>query len=310
MTPLLSIAMPFYNCRSTLAASIQSIIDQTFGQWELLLYDDASTDGSYEVAASFVDPRIVLLRGTNRIHLAAGLNRCIRQARGKYLGRMDGDDISYPERFEIQLKFILENPEVDLISCEGLVFGPNGISVGKLWWTGTDHASLTHYPLVCIPMIHVGWLGKTSWFLENRYDERALIVQDQELLFRAYKHSQFAVVPEVLVGIRFDRIDLRKMLRRRIAWMKYMSWHHQGLAGVPALAIVSAVLCVKAVIDLFAIISHLNYRVLRHRARPISPADAEKWDSVWARNSGTVEELALNPRSIVQAEGSVPCGRT
>ena len=89
-----SVLMPVYNCALYLAEAIESILNQTFTDFELIVLDDGSTDGSAEIAKSYNDSRIVYHCNEKNLGLANNLNVGLRMAKGKYIARMDGDDIS------------------------------------------------------------------------------------------------------------------------------------------------------------------------------------------------------------------------
>ena len=100
MQPLVSIGMPVFNCEKTLIPAVNSILNQTYSNWELFLLDDGSKDKTLEIANSFKDSRIkVIVDGLNK-KLPSRLNQAIEMSQGKYFARMDGDDISYPERLQ------------------------------------------------------------------------------------------------------------------------------------------------------------------------------------------------------------------
>jgi glycosyltransferase involved in cell wall biosynthesis len=101
--PVITIAMPFYNCAATLELAIRSLLNQSYGDFEVLLCDDGSDDQGLAIARSFKDPRLICWSDGRRLRLAARLNECIDRARGRYLARMDADDIAYPDRLAQQL---------------------------------------------------------------------------------------------------------------------------------------------------------------------------------------------------------------
>ncbi len=114
----ISIIMGIYNCEDTLPVAIDSIIAQTYKNWELIMCDDCSTDDTYKVAEEYKDKypeKIILVRNETNKRLAFSLNHCLKYATGEYIARMDGDDISAPERFEKQIAFLKQNPNVDLV---------------------------------------------------------------------------------------------------------------------------------------------------------------------------------------------------
>ena len=104
-----SVIMGFYNNESTLARAINSILNQTYDKWELIMCDDGSTDYSYSIAKDYFKKypdRIKLLQNPKNRHLANALNRCLKVASGEYIARMDADDESLPQRFELQAEFL------------------------------------------------------------------------------------------------------------------------------------------------------------------------------------------------------------
>lgn len=112
----ISVILPFKNAEDTLRAAVNSILKQSLSDFELLLIDDNSHDDSSEVAASIDDQRIKLIKNPGS-GLASALNFGIKQAKGEYIARMDSDDISQPNRFKEQLRYALDHPFIDVISC-------------------------------------------------------------------------------------------------------------------------------------------------------------------------------------------------
>lgn len=115
----IDVILPFYNNEETLACAIQSILTQTHRDFRLLLMDDGSTDGSYRIAHDFErqDHRITLLRNAENQGIVACLNKMLGLSEAQFVARMDGDDISYPDRLASQLVFLQENP--DHAACSG-----------------------------------------------------------------------------------------------------------------------------------------------------------------------------------------------
>ncbi|MEQ8361384.1 MAG: glycosyltransferase family 2 protein [Cyclobacteriaceae bacterium] len=105
---LISVILPCFNAASTIRSSVQSILDQTLNDWELIVVDDASTDASVSIVESFVDDRINLIQLTQNIGYPTAMNEGIAKAKGKYIARMDADDVSASTRLEEQVK-VLEN---------------------------------------------------------------------------------------------------------------------------------------------------------------------------------------------------------
>lgn len=117
-SPRVSFVMGAYNCAPTLDAALQSIVDQTYTNWDLVVCDDASTDGTYEKLLAWqarYPDQMTVLRNAENSKLSFTLNRCLEVASGDLIARMDGDDLSVPERLEAQVAFLDDHPEVDLV---------------------------------------------------------------------------------------------------------------------------------------------------------------------------------------------------
>lgn len=123
-----SVIMGIYNCADTLSEAIDSLLVQSFADWELIMCDDGSTDDTVVVAQSYEEryENILLIQNSRNIGLPATLNRCIECAESEYIARMDGDDISMPNRLEKEVIFLDEHPEYALVSCEMIHFDENG----------------------------------------------------------------------------------------------------------------------------------------------------------------------------------------
>lgn len=128
MKPRISILMGIYNCAPTLSEAIDSLYEQTYKDFKLILCDDGSTDNTYEIAKEYSNKysNIILLRNEKNMKLAYTLNHCLEYADTEYVARMDGDDISLPERFAKQIRFLDENPEYSLVSCPMIYFDETG----------------------------------------------------------------------------------------------------------------------------------------------------------------------------------------
>ncbi|WP_308698567.1 glycosyltransferase [uncultured Thomasclavelia sp.] len=130
-----SIIMGVYNCEDTIDEAIQSILDQTFTNWEFIICDDCSTDNTYQKVQKYVDKypdKIFLIKNEKNSKLAASLNHCLKYARGKYIARMDGDDISIKTRFERQVKFLDEHPEYSVVGSNFIPFNKKDIGITKV----------------------------------------------------------------------------------------------------------------------------------------------------------------------------------
>lgn len=213
-SPAISIGLPFFNAEATLAGAVQSVLAQSFRDWELLLLDDGSTDASLVIARSFHDSRIHLISdGCNR-GISARLNQAVMLARGKYFFRMDADDLSFPARLQKQYDFLERHSEVDLVASNVLYFQSAVEILGTLNVAET-HADITAHPCAGFYMPHPSWAGRRAWFVSNPYDGSYNGAEDQELLYRTHRYSRFACLSEPLLGYREVSRDLSKRFGRR-----------------------------------------------------------------------------------------------
>lgn len=213
--PEVSVLLPVRDGARTLALAMLSVLRQSFDDFELLVLDDGSVDASPEIALGFGDPRVRLLRDGRKQTLAARLNQGIAAAAGRYIARMDADDVCFPERFARQVARLNADKSLDLVACRALIFGDSGAATG-LALHRLSHAALCAQPWNGFLLVHPSWMGRADWFRRFRYRTPELVrSQDQELLLRAYPESRFAVLDEVLLGYRMGPANLRNIFLQR-----------------------------------------------------------------------------------------------
>lgn len=183
--PPVTIGIPFFNAKATLLDSVRSVFAQTHQDWELILMDDGSTDGSLELALSIDDPRVRVYSDGRNKRLAARLNEVARLARHDFVARMDADDLMTRDRIERQLRTLVEHDEVDLVSA-GLVsmsdeLRASGVRVAPQGYEVTAAEVLAGRAWIT----HAAVLGRRPWFLRNPYDESLRVSQDTNLWIRA-----------------------------------------------------------------------------------------------------------------------------
>lgn len=199
MSPKVTVLMPVYNGEKYLREAVDSILAQTFRDFEFVIVDDASTDGSREIVISYADPRIVLVSNERNLGLTASLNRGLDIARGEYVARMDSDDVSLPERLERQVAFMDANPDVGAcgawsldIDHAGNVVGSREMPVGEelnnFYW----RRSLSH------PAAMFRFDREDG----PRYDPAFRYAQDYDLWFRVRARRRLANLPEHLLLYR------------------------------------------------------------------------------------------------------------
>lgn len=229
-----SVIIGIYNCESTLQEALDSLYAQTFQDFEIILCDDGSTDCTYEVALKNQQSHnnIVLLRNAQNLGLNATLNKCLNLARGEYVARMDGDDISLPTRFEKQVKFLDENPKYALVSCPMYMFDANGKwgeTKAKAFPSKED--VIKHIP----SFTHAAVMVRRNVFMEVEgytQSKYLLRVEDCHLWFKIYSLGYVgANLQEALYGMRDDRAATRRrnwVARRNgiyVTWCGYRMFH-------------------------------------------------------------------------------------
>lgn len=209
---LITIGLPVYNSRSTIDLCLQSIYAQSEQEWELVIVDDGSSDGSAEWLISIKDPRVRVIADGKHLGLVARLNQIAELAQGKYLARMDSDDIMMPDRIATQVRFLEAHPTVDVVGSSALAF-PDGSESWRVWRRLEESAGMESL-LRSAMFIHPTIVGKTAWFRENPYREKYYRAEDMELWCRARPHSEYALLRQPLL---FYRVGGRSYLRRYIA---------------------------------------------------------------------------------------------
>ena len=126
---MVSVILGVYNCEKTIRESIDSIVNQTYKNWELIICDDYSNDNTYKIIKEYeklYKDKIIVIRNERNLTLGPTLNKCLKLARGQYIARQDADDISASDRFEKQVKFLDENKDINLIGTSLKLFDEKG----------------------------------------------------------------------------------------------------------------------------------------------------------------------------------------
>ena len=225
--PKVSVLMGAYNCSKTIGASIESIVAQTFADWEMIICDDGSTDNTAEIVKSYAekDARIKLIINEQNHGLSYTLNRCLEIATGEYCARMDGDDLCDPTRFQKQVDFLDNNLGYGFVSTTMNKFDENGLY--QQLQVGENYEPTKRDYVKGSPFCHAPVMMRRSAYLEvggYRVHKKALGVEDYDLWFRLYgKGIKGCVINEPLYSM-FDGRDAlkRRTFKRRLneAWVR------------------------------------------------------------------------------------------
>jgi glycosyltransferase involved in cell wall biosynthesis len=201
--PHVTVLLPVYNGERFLADAVKSVLSQTFRDFELLVVDDGSTDGSATILESFTDPRIRVIKNEKRQKLAGALNRGIESARGMYIARMDADDVCMPERLAAQVGFMDTHPDIGMCGCWVRTIGDHPSS-GTIYKFPETHEEIKASLLFDNPFAHPSTILRKS-FLDKyllRFDGSYYPAEDYELWARALDCFTSANIARVLLQYR------------------------------------------------------------------------------------------------------------
>lgn len=210
IAPRVSVIMPAFNAELYIEETINSILTQTFHDFEFLIYDDCSSDRTYEIIKSFSDRRIRLFRNEFNIGYVKTLNKLIELASGEYIARQDNDDISLSTRLQEQISFLDENPKVGLCGSNVEVFGKmNIISSMPL-----SDEEIRAYMIINNPICHPTVMFRKSIFEEfgiSDYDESLCPAEDYNMWFEISKNTRLANLSNVLLKYRWHNENVSQL---------------------------------------------------------------------------------------------------
>ena len=199
--PLVSILMPVYKTAPYLREAMDSMLSQSFTDYELIVLDDCSPDDAESILDTYTDPRIVRYKGEKNAGLSNVLNVGIGMARGKYIARMDSDDISLPNRLQVQVDYLETHLEVDLVSVGMQLFGARE----DVWVREQNPEKVKINALFHSPVLHASSVWRKDSF-ENqglRFRQERVPAEDYDLWTRALvKGLKLVNLPDVLYQYR------------------------------------------------------------------------------------------------------------
>jgi glycosyltransferase involved in cell wall biosynthesis len=203
-TPLISVCMPVYNAKRFVAEAIKSILEQTLGDFEFLIVDDGSNDGSRRILERHAarDSRIRLVSRPNK-GLVPSLNELVNMANGEFLARMDADDIAMPERFERQVGYLQAHPECAVVGCRVWEIDADGDTVTE-WPTYSDHDEIDafHFRLTGPALLHPSIVMRRDAVVAIGGYRQFAVSEEIDLYLRLAEHWRLGRVPEYLLKYR------------------------------------------------------------------------------------------------------------
>jgi glycosyltransferase involved in cell wall biosynthesis len=198
---MISVLMPVFNTDKYVHQSIQSILNQSFEDFEFIIINDGSTDDSLKIIQSFQDKRIRIIQNEKNLGLIKTLNKGIDLAKGKYIARIDADDIAHPERLAKQFDFLEKNPNYALVGTQAKFIFGDKLSNSKFKME-TESDLLVTLSLFNSPFIHPSVMIRTAILKEFYYDEDFTTAEDYELWTRILRKYPCANLDESLLSYR------------------------------------------------------------------------------------------------------------
>lgn len=203
-SPAVSVVMSVFNSERYLAEAIESILNQTFTDFEFLIFDDGSTDRSPEIIREYAerDGRIAAVFSPTNRGYVVHLNEGIRRARGQYIARMDGDDVALPMRFDVQKRFLDENPDIGIVGSATIEIDSEGKELG-IHKRPTGRASTEWHTFFLNPFAHPSVMYRRNVFdAVQLYNHERLPSEDYDLWCRMLGKWSFANIADPLIKRR------------------------------------------------------------------------------------------------------------
>jgi len=202
---LISVVMPVRNAGAFVVEAVESILNQTYQNFEFIIVDDASTDGTWQILRDLAkkDKRIVLLRNSRNLGVSTTVERAIKRAKGAFIARMDADDVSYPTRLAKEIAYLQMHKELVAVGSQCDVINKNGRIIGVKTFP-TDHSEIYKYIFTLVPiqqptmMIVRSRLPKDFVF----YVDGMNTAEEIELIFKLFKFGKLANLDEALLAYR------------------------------------------------------------------------------------------------------------
>lgn len=211
-----SVLMPVYNTERYLALAIDSIISQTFTDWELIIVNDGSTDKSEEIVLSYTDTRIRYIRNAENKGIIYTRNMMIEMALGTYIAFLDSDDISDASRLEYQVKFLDNHPEYALCGTWGVMIDDNGQQIGKINMPSSDE-EIRCSLLFVNTFIQSSIMIRREVLISHPYDKAYPVAEDYELWCRLSHLYKLKNIPIQLTQYRWHGNNISKSKKELMA---------------------------------------------------------------------------------------------
>jgi len=266
-SPVVTIGLPFWNAAGTLTDALRSVFSQSFSDWELILLDDGSVDGSLEIARSVRDQRVrVLSDGAHRT-LPIRLNQIAEAARGSYIARMDADDLMHPERLRVQIEYLGQHPEVEVVGTAAYTVDTALRVTGFRGARQPCPANILRSRF----FLHPSVTGRADWFRSNPYSPEFPRAEDLELWCRTYQRSVFGQLKTPLLYYReVGAFALPKYLRSCRLDRRVYHIYGPSMVGVPGTLLMIGRSWAKSAVYTFAAGLGVTSLLVRRRSQRLT----------------------------------------
>ena len=233
--PLVSVMIPVYNGEKEITISLQSLFNQTYTNWECIIVDDGSTDGTLEVIRSLSDKRIRIFSFEKNKGRPYARQKALDEANGKYIAMLDADDWYYSEKLALQVDYLESNADCVLISSGMAITGKGG-ELDVIQGAGSGKIETYHYthPINYKPVPHGPSMMKSINAKNIKYDLNLALGQDQDFMIRLLKNQKYAMLREVLYVYNLgDSLTLKKYIQGQnstiLMWSKQLQGHQNAI---------------------------------------------------------------------------------
>lgn len=230
MTPRISVIIPTYNRKELLFLAIKSVLDQTFKDFEIIVVDDDSSDGTMETIKKFNDGRLLYIRHDKNIGVSAARNTGIRASKGSLIAFLDDDDEYLPNKLELQIEMLDKNPEISLVYVGLFYMDETGkyinhyIPKNKIW-----RGMIQHDPIGATPLVRKKCFDEVGLF-----DEDLPTSNDKDMWLRISDRYTFAFIKKPLYKVRFHQIRLTSNFEKKVHGLqKFYQKHYNRINSAP-----------------------------------------------------------------------------
>lgn len=201
--PIVSVVMPAYNAEKYIGEAIDSILGQTFTDFEFIIVNDGSTDKTKEIIESYDDPRLVYLENEKNSGIVKTLNKGLDAAQGKYIARMDADDISMPERFAEQVRYLDRHPDIGIVGSWLRIIDGDGVYKYDFKFKTRPDDCYANM-LYGTPVAHPAVMLRAEILRNNNlnYDDNFRGIEDYFLWWQCRKYTKITNIAQPLINYR------------------------------------------------------------------------------------------------------------